>query len=115
MNNIQTLNKHYEIATWGILLIWLGIRDLIPGLPNGTGLLGLGIILLGLNLVRTINKIPVSAFSITLGALACILAIVTLLGRALNIPGFELPFFPALLIVIGLYLLIPRSRRVEST
>lgn len=107
MNDIKTLNKRYEVATWGILFLWSGVRDLFPGLPVGTGLLGVGLILLGLNLARYLSKIPMSGFSITLGTMAFVLGIVLLLSPVLNFPRFELPFFPVLLIVIGLRLSSP--------
>ena len=37
MNNTQILNRNFEAIAWGGLLIWWGITELIPSLPDGTG------------------------------------------------------------------------------
>ena len=60
MDNTRKLNRRYETIAWGTLLIWVGARDLMPGLPTGTGMLGIGLILLGLNLARRLYDIPIN-------------------------------------------------------
>ena len=115
MSNIRALDARYETVAWGAVLILVGSLEAIPGSQGGAGVLGIGLILLGLNLARYVRRIPVSPFSITLGVIALGLGAVVLLRPVL---GWEfhlnLPAFPTLLIVIGLYLLIPGQKRLES-
>jgi len=114
MENINTSNKRHEAIAWGIGFVLIGILSLMPGNQNGMGFLGIGLILLGLNLARSLKHVPTNGFTTALGILASILGIVILLRPILNFPRFELEFFPLLLIVIGLYFLIPVSRRVKG-
>jgi hypothetical protein len=114
MNESCRLDKRYAAAAWGILFLLLGILLIVPGDQNAILVLGGGIVLLGLNLARAIRKIPVNTFSTTLGFLALGLGMVGLLGPALGLPHFEIPLVPAGLLIVGLYLLIPRPRPVEA-
>ena len=114
MDNRKILDKHYETIAWGVGFIWTGILGVIPGDQNSIGLLSIGFILLGLNLSRFLSQIPVSGFTVVLGVLACILGAALLLRSVLNFPYFEVDLFPLLLIVFGLYLLIPGQKSVES-
>jgi hypothetical protein len=114
MNEIKILNKRYTGIAWGASFLLLGLLMLIPGDQNAIFVLGGGLILLSLNLVRYLTKIPVSAFSITLGSLAAGLGLYALLRPLLHAPRFEVEFIPLVLIVIGLYVLIPGSKYVEG-
>ena len=104
MNNQQTLDRDYEAIAWGALLIWWGITELIQFLPDGTGAIGIGLILLGVNAARSHNDIPISRFSITLGILALVWGGLELAGAILSLP-FEIPVFAILLIVLGVIVL----------
>ena len=73
MENTRTSDRNLETVAWGALFIWWGITELVPGLPHGTGAIGIGVILLGLNLARSLNGIPTSGFTTTLGILALVL------------------------------------------
>jgi hypothetical protein len=106
MNTSTTLNRNFETIAWGSIFIWWGLTELIPSLPTGMGLVGIGLILLGLNVVRTLNGLPTSGFSITLGILALVWGVLELAGALLSLP-FEIPVFAILLIVLGLIILIP--------
>jgi flagellar biosynthesis protein FliQ len=115
MDEIKTLNQRYEIVAWGALFILLGTINLIPGAPSGTGVLGIGIILLGLNLARYLSKIPANGFTITLGVIAAVLGgALYLLHALLRIQQFELPFFPVLLVVIGVIFLVRSATGMKS-
>ena len=72
MNNIKTLNHDYEAVSWGALFIWWGITEMVKGLPNGTGAIGIGLILLGLNAARHLNGVSISGFTTILGVLALV-------------------------------------------
>ena len=70
----------------------------------GTGAIGIGLILLGLNAARSLNGIAVSGFSTTLGILVLLWGGLELAGAILPLP-FELPVFAILLITLGVLLL----------
>jgi hypothetical protein len=86
--------------------MWWGITELFTSLPDGTGAIGIGLILLGVNGARTLNGLPVSRFSTTLGILALVWGGLELVGVLLSLP-FEIPVFAILLIVLGAIILAP--------
>jgi hypothetical protein len=104
MNNTQTLNRNFEAMAWGAIFIWWGITELVISLPHGVGAIGIGLILLGLNTARSLNGIPTSGFSTTVGVLALVLGVLELATSILRLP-FELPIFSILLIVLGVVVL----------
>ncbi len=106
-----TLNKRLEQIGWGLFLIMIGGIALVPDrqIPEGTWLIGAGLIMLGLNLARYINHLPLSSFTLVVGTLAIMMG-------ASDFFGVELPFFPILLIVIGASILLkPLFERGPST
>ncbi len=105
MVDAKSLNRKYETAAWGAFFILLGVTSLFRGLPDGVGAVGLGLIFLGLNLARYLNKVPTSALTITLGVLALLLGGADILRTVLNLQ-IEVPLFPLALIAIGLVWLI---------
>lgn len=99
-NKIQ-LNKRIENISWGVFLVMVGCLWLIPDrlIPGGTWLVGTGLILLGLNFFRYTKGIPMSGFTLLLGAIA-------LLSGIADFFYVDLPLFPILLILIGANILI---------
>jgi hypothetical protein len=75
MNETKKLNQRYETIAWGALFLWMGVRDLLPGLPVGTGMLGIGLILLSLNLVRHLSHIPLNRVSTAIGGAAVLIGV----------------------------------------
>ncbi len=108
MNATQPTNRDPEPLAWGLFFIWWGITELFPALPRGTGAIGLGLILLGLNATRAMWGLPTSGFTLTLGVLALALGGVDLAASVFAL-SIELPIFAILLIVCGLFVLA-RSR-----
>ena len=106
MNNTQTMSRNFEAIAWGALFIWWGITELFNFLPDGTGAIGIGLILIGVNIARAVNSLPISRFSMTLGILALAWGGLELMGILLNLP-FEIPVFAILLIVLGVIVLTP--------
>lgn len=104
MENKQILDRRLESIGWGAFFVWWGVTELFPSLPQGIGAIGIGLILLGLNAVRSRNGIPTSGFTTTLGILAFVLGGLQLIQLALDLP-FELPIFGILLIVLGMIIL----------
>jgi hypothetical protein len=92
----EALDKRLDALGWGLFLIMLGGLWLAPEgtIPEGAWLIGTGLIILGLSVVRYLNGIEVSWFWIGLGVLA--------LGTGLSaLLGLSLPVFPILLIIAG--------------
>lgn len=113
-DDIKNLNERYGTFAWGIFFILTGIIIFIPGDQNNEFLVGIGIILLGLNLVRYIYKIPTNIMTIIFGMMSLVLGIVPLLRRVLNFPKFEVDLFPILLVIIGLYFLVSAIKRTKK-
>lgn len=95
------MNKRLESMGWGLFLIMLGGFALIPeaSIPRGLWSIGVGIIMLGLNITRYIYKIRMSGFTTFLGIIAVIGGLVELMGQK-DIGG------AMFLIVLGAYLLV---------
>ncbi len=104
MDNIQVRNRTFEGLAWGAFFIWWGTTELFQFLPKGTGVLGFGLILIGLNAARSLNGIPTSGLTLTLGILALVLGGLELAGAFLSLP-FEIPVFAILLVVLGMIVL----------
>jgi hypothetical protein len=100
MENTRKSTFNLEAIAWGVLFIFWGISELFPSLPQGAGALGIGIILLGLNLVRSWQGQPTRGFTTTLGILALLLGGLELAQTYLHLP-FELPIFAILLLALG--------------
>ena len=86
---------------WGLFLIVLGVIWLFPDklVPEGTFLFFVGIILLGMNLIKYMKGLRTNGFTIFLGIIAIIAGLCAFLGRPVSI-------FPLILILWGLSILI---------
>jgi hypothetical protein len=95
------LNKNLETAFWGLFLIMLGGQFLLKNvnLPEGIWDVGIGLILLGLNVARYFNGLKMSGFTTFLGLLAVVGGLAQMI--------FRLDFGGAfLLIILGAYLIL---------
>jgi len=95
----QDLNKRLETVGWGLFLIMLGGFALVKGVPEGTWLIGAGLIMLGLNAARLVLGIRVSWFTLILGTIA-------LLSGLSSVLGVDIPVGPLLIILIGLAIIV---------
>ena len=95
------LNKRMEGIAWGCFLIMLGGFMFIPDtvVAKGVWSIGVGAIMLGLNLARYLNHIKMSGFTTFLGILAVLSGIFELF-TAQSYDG------ALLLIILGAYLLL---------
>src|SRR5690349_4023455 len=91
--------RRIDHVGWGIFLVMIGIIWLVPGVPQGTWLIGTGVLLLILNAVRARLGIRWSGISLALG----VLALAAGLG---DVTGIKLPLFPICLIVLGAALIL---------
>lgn len=112
MNTIQTLKRDFDTMAWGAFFIWWGITEMVQ-FPEGTGAVGIGLILLGLNVARSLNGLPTNGFTLTLGILALAWGGLELAGSILQLP-FELPVFAIVLIVLGVILLVRELQRSSN-
>lgn len=69
MDSRETLNENIEKVGWGLLAILWGMTILFDFLPFGTGLVGTGLILLGANIIRSLNQLPTKGDNTILGIL----------------------------------------------
>jgi hypothetical protein len=95
----QDLNHRLETVSWGLFLIMLGGFALVKGVPEGTWLIGAGLIMLGLNAVRLMAGIRASWFTLILGTIA-------LLSGLGDVYGIDIPVGPVLIILIGLAIVV---------
>ena len=95
------LNKRLETIGWGCFLIMLGGFALVPDetIPKGVWSIGIGVIMLGLNVARYFNKIKMCGFTTVLGILALLGGIGELLGVT-SLDG------ALLLFILGAYLIL---------
>ncbi len=95
----QDLNKRLETVGWGLFLIMLGGFALVRTVPEGTWLIGAGLIMLGLNVVRLLLGIRASWFTLILGTVA-------LLSGIGSVYGVDIPVGALLIILIGLAIIV---------
>lgn len=96
-----SLNKRLENVGWGLFLIMLGGAALVPdaAVNDGWWSIGVGLIMLGLNVARYFNQIKLSGFTTFLG-------IVSIISGVLQLAGLNELGGAIFLIVLGSYLLI---------
>jgi hypothetical protein len=104
MENTRESNIDFGTIAWGAFFILWGFTEMFKSLPDGAGTVGIGIILVGLNLARSWKGLPTSGFTTALGILALLLGILQLVFPFLHL-SFELPVFAILLMVLGFSLL----------
>jgi hypothetical protein len=96
----DTLGQRLERIGWALFLIMIGALALLPSglVPEGTWLVGTGLIMIGQNVVRHLKGIRVNGFSNVLGLIALALGVSA-------VAAVELPVFPILLAAIGLQII----------
>jgi hypothetical protein len=104
MENTRKFDTVLETIAWGALFLLWGITEMFTSLPDGTGALGVGVILVGLNLVLLWKGLPMNGFTGTMGILALVLGGLLLTQSLLHL-SFDLPVFAILLLVLGAILL----------
>lgn len=110
MENTRKSNLDFGTIAWGAFFILWGITEMFKSLPNGTGAVGIGVILVGLNLVRLWKGQPTSGFTTTFGILVLLLGGLELASPYLHLT-FELPIFAILLLALGLIVLVNELKK----
>jgi len=93
------LNRRMESISWGLFLIMLGGFALLKSVPEGTWLVGAGVIMLGLNALRLLLGIRIGWTTVILGTVA-------LLSGLGSVYGVSIPVGPLLVILIGLAIIL---------
>ena len=110
MENTRKFNFDFEAIAWGAFFILWGITEAFKSLPDGMGTVGIGVILVGLNLARLWKGQPTSGFTTTLGVLALLLGTLQLARSFLHL-SFELPVFAILLMLLGVIVLVRELKK----
>lgn len=97
----RAVSRRLDELAWALFLILIGAIWLLPAgtVPEGTWLVGAGLILLGISAVRSLKGIRMSGFAIVLG----VLALVAGLG---HLAGMKVPVFAILFIIIGASIIV---------
>ncbi len=92
----RAVTKRLDELAWALFLILIGAIWLLPAgtVPEGTWLVGAGLILLGVNAARALKGIKVSGLAIALAVLA-------LVAGLSHLAGVKVPVFAILFILIG--------------
>jgi len=69
MSNMRNLKRNLKRVSWGFLAILWGATILFDFIPFGAGLIGTGLVLLGANVVRSINQLRTKNDNTILGIL----------------------------------------------
>ncbi len=93
----EDVDKRLDAIGWGLFFLVSGVALLLPGLPDGSWLLGVAAILLGLSAVRQLMNLPVNGFAVILG-------IVAAAAGAGAYAGVAVPWFALLLVLCGVAL-----------
>jgi hypothetical protein len=91
----ENLESRLDTVGWGLFFLMSGGVLLVPGLPDGSWLVGLGAIFLGLSAVRVSTGLPVSGFGVVVG-------VVAMAAGASAVAGIAVPWLALLLIACGL-------------
>lgn len=115
MGHKRDLDGKIEAIGWGLLFIWWGLRWwVLISLPDGSGLVGTGLILLSLNLARASAGISTRSFTTLCGLIALGVGGLMVVNETLHLP-FKLPVFEISLIVVGVILMGRGLLRVRQT
>jgi len=119
MDNTQIINRKYGTIAWGLLSILWGITILFDFVPFGFGLVGSGLILFGVNMVRSLNGLPTKGDNTVLGILALVWGVLDLalpiLRLRFAVSDWDWAIFAILLVVLGAILLVRGFLRVHMT
>jgi hypothetical protein len=93
------LPRRIEAIGWGLLFLVSGILFLIPGLPEGTWLVGVGLLTLGLNATRLFIGLPLDRFGLVIGAGAVLAGLGAM--ASMDVPVFALGLIACGLAIIA--------------
>jgi len=106
MNTERNYRKRLSMIFWAVLLIWWGMRwSVLISLPEGSGLLGTGLLLLAANILLKAAGLDPKPDNTFIGLIAFIsggaLVIMSYTPQSANLPVFE-----TILVAAGIVLLL---------
>lgn len=105
----DSIKKHTELAAkfdalgWGLFLVWIGFAYLLD-VGTGIGLVGIGVIIIGVQLAR-------KAFSLNIEGFWFIVGLCFLAGGVSELTNVDIPIAPILLIACGIGVLASVFKR----
>ena len=104
MDNRNNLKCNLKRVGWGLLAILWGATILFDFIPFGAGLIGSGLALLGMNVVRSINHLHTKNDNTILGILAVAWGVLELARPLLRqwFPSYDLDWVTFAILLIGL-------------
>jgi len=91
------LSRQIDSGAWAVFFIWLGVV-MLTGLAWAWFLVGVGVLILGAQLVRGQRDLKIETFGISVG-------VIILAAGIWDLLALPLPLMPVVLIVLGGYLL----------
>ena len=110
MDHKKAQHGGFNALAWGLLFIWWGVTELVDFLPKGGGWVGVGLILLGVNLAMSLKRIRIDGFSISFGLIAFVLG-GRELARSTAAQPLVLSVLAMVLIGLGALMIAPELRR----
>jgi hypothetical protein len=104
----DTPDPHRQIdsAAWAVFFIWLGVV-MLAGLPWDWFLVGVGVLILGAQMIRQQRNLKVDRFGVAIG-------FIILAAGMWDLLALPLPLMPIILIVLGGYLLWKTFSKTQS-
>jgi hypothetical protein len=91
----RNLDSRLDALGWGLFFLMSGGALLVPALPNGSWLVGVGALFLGLSAVRFSVGLPVSGFGVVVGVVAVV-------AGSSAVAGIAVPWLALALVACGL-------------
>ncbi len=110
MDNKKVQHKGFDALAWGLLLVWWGFTELVDFLPRGGGWVGVGLILLGVNVAMSLKGMRLDVFSLSFGLIAYVVG-GRELARSVAAQPLVLSGLAIVLIGLGALLMAPEMRR----
>jgi hypothetical protein len=111
MSEKTSRNKMFDAVAWGTFILLVGVGWLASTYYQVSTTiyiaLGAGLILIALNVARWRSSINISKFSLFVGLIALALS-------APGIAGFEMPFIPTLVVLVGLFVVAEAAQKMGN-
>lgn len=107
-DRIRQLEGRLESVGWGVLFVAVGAVLLIPGMPSGSWLTAVGVVMVGVSVVRVRVGLPMAWTTLCVGVAA-------LVAGAAEIAGLESSAGPLVLLAVGATLIGAAAYRPART
>ena len=110
METTRKTSFDFDAIAWGVFFLFWAFTALFKSLPAGIGGIGIGLIMISLNVARSLTGHPTSTFTIIFGLRALLLGGLELSRQLLHL-SFELPTFAILLFALGLITVVRAMKK----